>query len=126
MGERRTNFEAAAKAASRARDFAEHELAATLARDFRSDPATFDPKRLMALGSDGLGELLACLDLAEPEPKGRGDEPPNPEKSAVIRKADWSAMRRPERPMWLVGVAWGLAAGTVVLAIGLLARLIYS
>lgn len=98
------------------------DLAAQLAQQFRHDPGRFDPRRLERLGTPGLRQFLGKI--------GDGSSPP-PKRSAASRylpnapgitssRMGWAALRRPERSIWVGGVAAGLRAGAIVIAFGLI------
>lgn len=96
-------------------------LAAELARQFRHDPGRFDPRSLERLGAIGLRQFLATVGSHSP-PVSR-PHPPNRSfrKTGGIRPSatGWSALRCPERPTWMGGVAAGLRAGAIAIACGL-------
>ena len=101
-------------------------LAGQLAREFRNDPARFDPRRLERLGGTGLRRFLGEIGSGNP-PRGAG-EPRRPTGSGQRRKdhavhgsqTGWRHLRRPEWPVWVSGVAAGIRAGGVAIVAGLM------
>lgn len=101
------------------------ELAEELASAFRSDPKSFEPRRLERLGRSGLACFLrqvgsaapeACLDAVPPSASPRNLE----RKAGRYRAAGWAGQRKSEHHYGLAGTFSGLRAGSAVAALGLL------
>ncbi|MGY6709029.1 MAG: hypothetical protein ACXIVF_11945 [Rhizobiaceae bacterium] len=101
------------------------ELAEELASAFRSDPGSFEPRRLERLGRSGLACFLRHVGSAAPE-AGLDAAPPsasprNPQHTdGRNRAAGWAGQRKSERHYGLAGTFSGLCAGTGIAAAGLL------
>lgn len=97
-------------------------LATELARQFQRDPGQFDPRRLERLGAAGLKQFLGAIGTGPLPPPNRhasGQSSQNAPGIASSRMG-WPALRRPERLIWIGGVAAGLRAGAIAIAFGLI------
>jgi hypothetical protein len=98
------------------------DLAAQLAQQFQRDPKRFDPRRLERLGAMGLRQFLETVGTHSP-PASKQHAPHRPFRKAGGMHSSamgWAALRRPERSIWIGGVAAGLRAGAIVIAFGLI------
>lgn len=118
MPDKRNHFNSAAVDAANARNAAQAELARQLADELVADPERFDPKRLGMLGTVGFKVLLAIVrrqEVDEPPPR-RYDRPEHADARAAA--TSWSDLRRAEPNRWFGGVAMGIAAGLIIIALG--------
>lgn len=127
MAERREDFERAAKLASTERREGELDLVQRLADEFQRDPAVFDPRRLSFLSTLAWGDFLETLEISP-----AGDKRPflggladtlQPDQSPA---SGWASLRRPERSIWLTGIASGVGFGGVILLFALLLSLTFG
>ncbi|NMG40855.1 hypothetical protein GRZ55_16535 [Chelativorans sp. ZYF759] len=101
------------------------ELAEELASAFRSDPGSFEPRRLERLGRSGLACFLRHVGSAAPE-AGLDAAPPsagtrNQQRTAGrYGAAGWTGQRTSERHYGIAGTLLGLRAGAGTAAAGLL------
>ncbi|MGD9921428.1 MAG: hypothetical protein AB7V13_08280 [Pseudorhodoplanes sp.] len=97
-------------------------LAAELAEQFQRDPRRFDARRLERLGTAGLRQFLGKIgDGSSPPPKRSAASRSSPNAPGITSsRMGWAALRRPERSIWIGGVAAGLRAGAIVIAFGLI------
>lgn len=119
MPERRAFFDLAAADAVAARTSAQAELAKNLANEILKGPAKFDPKRLKAVGPEGILVLLAAIR----QHKAREVEPPGETSADKVdermKSSSWQHLRKPEPNRWLCSLAAGVTSGLFVVAIGL-------
>jgi hypothetical protein len=118
MSATRQDFDVAASAARAAGINAQQDLARDIAREFISDPACFDPKRLIALKRDGVLMLLHALDA--PEAKGLLAVPgPQRAERSISAPTDWAQLRRAEPHDWARSVGVGAVIGIAIIIVGL-------
>jgi hypothetical protein len=122
MPDTREEFITAAAKAAKLGEAERRALAESLAADLETDPAHFDPKKLIALGRAGL-EIFAATVTAQAAQIGAssqdGDDPPAP-KGADVQ--GWGDLRKPERGFIARAVILGLSGSFFVIIIALLAR----
>jgi hypothetical protein len=118
MNTKRQAFDKAASAARDAHNDAQRELASDLAREFMNDPASFDPKRLIPLGRDGLLDVLRAVD--EPDAAKLVVVPGRQNiGNGVSGATGWADLRRPEPHHWLRSVSVGVVTGACIIIIAL-------
>lgn len=98
------------------------DLATQLAQQFRRDPGRFDPRKLERLGAMGLRQFLGAIGTDPLQPPKRHAVSQSSQNALGITSSrmGWAALRRPERSIWIGGVAAGLWAGAIVIAFGLI------
>jgi hypothetical protein len=115
---RREEFERATAHARDAGREAKEGLVQTLARDFKNDPMSFDPKRLVPLDRAAIFELLQEVEV--PKAARLLVTPVHQQIfNSGANECGWAHLRRSEKQHWLRALVVGVVIGTGINFIGL-------